>query len=323
MSSFRGFGKVILLGEHAVVYGYPALAAALERGVEVSATRGDGMLLLSGLGAPEVRKRLPALLPPEFRAGEDALISAYQAILGSLGIDPRVLRHDFAVRSELPLGSGLGSSAALAVALARAISGALGLGASEPAIAAAAHAAESVFHGNPSGIDQAIAQHGGFGVYRRATGLVPLLADSIPLCVGLTGRCHETRTLVQRVAELHRDEPVMTSRVLEGIGVLVQEGASAVLRGDLVALGHAMSRNQEELAVLGVSCREIDTMCTLARGAGALGAKLTGGGGGGSVIALAPDDPEKVRAAWRSAGFESFVTTVGSGAEPLAAAGAA
>ncbi|WP_394839178.1 mevalonate kinase [Pendulispora rubella] len=317
MSTSIGYGKIILLGEHAVVYGYPAVAAALERRVQIETRRGSGMVILSGGSAMAMRKRLPSGGPRE----EDSFAWAYQAIISSLGIEPSAIHHDFVVTSDIPPRSGLGSSAALAVALARALDSALGLGASERAIAAAAHAAESVFHGNPSGIDHAIAQYGGFGVYRKGTGLVPLRANPFTLCVGQSGRSRDTRTCVQRVARLHRDNPSVALRSLEALGLLAQSGVDAILRGDRAALGRAMNHNQEELSVLGVSCDEIDAMCVAARRAGALGVKLTGGGGGGSVIALA-DDPERVRGAWKQAGFESFVAAVG-GAQPLETAGAA
>jgi mevalonate kinase len=111
--------------------------------------------------------------------------------------------YDFVARFAIPTGAGLGSSAALSVALVRAIDQAVGLGLTEAHIDAAAFAAERVFHGSPSGLDHTVAQRGGFGLYRRGQGLSPL-GDTPPLrlCIGHTGRARDTKGRVARVAEL-------------------------------------------------------------------------------------------------------------------------
>lgn len=300
MTAGQAQGKVILLGEHAVVYGHPALCGALRDGVTVEAVPGEGLLSVPAWG-----KRIAA------GAQGDALGQAYGAILRSLALSGRPLHHDFVVRFAIPTSAGLGSSAALAVALARTLDSVLGLGLAAGAVAEAALAAETVFHGRPSGLDHTVAQHGGFGLFRREQGLSPLPASSLPLCIGLTGRARDTRGRVERVAELYRQDPDGMQGRFAAIAALVQRGAKAVTEGDLAALGEAMNRNQQELRHLEVSCPEIESMCRIATDAGALGAKLTGGGGGGCVIAVAPGREAQVQEAWRRAGFASFVTSVG------------
>ena len=309
-------GKVILLGEHAVVYGVPALCGALSRGAEVQVIPGEGRLLV-----PAWNLQTPSAQALLAGSADSSLAQAFAAILRALPADlPRPDGVDFVVRFSLPTGAGLGSSAALAVALVRAL-GAVGerqlgrpLTAAE--VDAAALAAEQVFHGQPSGLDHTVAQHGGFGLFRRGQGL-SLLAGSpvlatLSLCIGHTGRARDTKGRVARVAELYQHDPPAIRQRFDHIAALVERAVVAVQSGDLATLGATMNENQAELAHLDVSCSEIEVMCDLARQSGALGCKLTGGGGGGCVVALAPGREADVAAAWQRAGFASFQVEVGS-----------
>jgi mevalonate kinase len=307
-----GFGKVILLGEHAVVYGHPALCAALQDGVAVEAVPGSGRLCVPAwdLAAAPCFDDAPELLP---------VARAYGAILRALSLAEPPAHHNLVATFSIPTGAGLGSSAALSVALTRALDQLLGLSLRPEQIAHAALCAEQVFHGRPSGLDHTVAQLGGFGLFRRGAGLSPLSAEPVPLLIGMTGRPRDTRGRVARVAELYMTQEQTTRGCFAEIAGLVESGARAVRRGDLEALGQAMDQNQEVLGQLEVSCPEIEHMCRLARKAGALGAKLTGGGGGGCVIALAPGREEAVRRAWQEAGFSSFFTTIGGSAAAEAA----
>jgi mevalonate kinase len=316
-------GKVILLGEHAVVYGVPALCGALESGASVSAVPGDGRLRVPAWSV--VTASAAELLSSDAAAVESAcaalsLSAAYHAMLASLSaarpLEARHFAHDFVASFAIPTGAGLGSSAALAVALLRCIDQTLSLHLGESQIDAAAFAAEKVFHGQPSGLDHTVAQHGGFGLFRRGQGLMPLvgLPDSsreLRLLIGHTGRARDTKGRVARVAELYQAAPQAIGARFSSIASLVQQATSALQRGDLESLGDAMNRNQTELESLEVSCSEIEQMCGLARQAGALGAKLTGGGGGGCVVALAEAHEAAVAAAWQRAGFTSFPVRIG------------
>lgn len=298
-------GKVILLGEHAVVYGVPALCGALEGGASVEAVPGDGALRVPAWGL-------------EVRPGTDvSLGQAYAAVLASLAASrgPALppLQNDFVVSFTIPTGAGLGSSAALSVALIRAIDRALGLGLGAGEVDAAALAAERVFHGSPSGLDHTVAQHGGFGLFRRGQGLTPITGTPpLRLLIGHTGRARDTKARVARVAELYRELPESTGACFARIEQLVGQAVAALRRGDLNALGAAMNENQSVLEKIEVSCPEIEAMCQLALAAGAAGAKLTGGGGGGCVVALAPGREGEVAAAWQRAGFTSFAVHIGS-----------
>lgn len=311
-------GKVILLGEHAVVYGVPALCGALARGAQVEVRPGDGRLRVP---AWDVCTESAADLLQD-ASSASSLAQAYAAVLRTV---PAPLRdvgpYDFVAEFSLPTGAGLGSSAAFAVALVRSLSllgrERLGRELSPEEIDAAAFAAEQVFHGQPSGLDHTVAQLGGFGLFRRGVGLAPLALPPGPhgaglaLCIGHTGRARDTKGRVARVAELYRQDSVVVRERFSTIAGLVDRAVAALERGDLHSLGAAMNENQAQLACLDVSCPEIEAMCDLARRAGALGCKLTGGGGGGCVVALAPGREAEVTAAWQQAGFASFQVEVG------------
>ncbi len=299
----RASGKVILLGEHAVVYGVPAIAAGIGAGATAHAER--------------VARGAPASIVLGDRsattADDSELGRALAALLEALSAPPLALR----VALEVPPGCGLGASAAAGVASARAVLVWLGSnppereppGTTERVLDAAA-AWERVFHGNPSGIDAAAAAHGGVLVFRRAEGREALrLRAPLPLAVAVAGPPASTRVMVEAVAELRRRQPGRVDAALRGIEGLVGDARRHLERHDLPALGGALDDNHAHLRDLEVSTPEIERAIALARSAGALGAKLTGSGGGGAIIALAPD-PEPVLAAWRAGGYLCFATSV-------------
>jgi mevalonate kinase len=131
--------------------------------------------------------------------------------------------------------------------------------------------------------------------------------------VGLTGTRSSTREMVEGVARMKESHPELHRRSLDGIQALVENGIGALEAGDTSALGELMNLNQMLLSGLMLSTEQIEELCALARDAGALGAKLTGAGGGGAVVALSPshEDSERIVAAWRGAGFEGFATELG------------
>lgn len=289
----RACGKVILLGEHAVVHGVPAIAAGIDRGAEASAERADAALLWLG----EAR-----VAPGD---GSD-LGQAFAALLAELHTAPAVVRAS----SDLPVGAGLGSSAALAVAIARAVLELEGAAPTERVLAAAT-AWERVFHGNPSGIDTAAAALGGC-IWFTKQGGPERLALGLPLTLGVAvaGPPASTKAMVESVARLEQRRPEVFQKSLAGIESLVKNARLALEAGDLTGLGRLLDLNQMLLSGLMVSTEEIETACSIARQAGALGAKLTGAGGGGAVIALCESDPEPVLAAWRRHGLTCFSTRV-------------
>jgi mevalonate kinase len=298
----HAFGKVILLGEHAVVYGVPALALGIDRGARAVATpveRGPSKLKVRGWNVT-VR---------DSDEGRD-LARAFRALLDAVREDrPTLPALSVEVEADLPPGGGLGCSAAVGVAIARAVDPEAG----DDALQERAMAWERIFHGNPSGVDAAVSARGGCVFFRKGEPLERVrVRGGMHLCVGATGMASSTKSMVDAVARQRARRPEIVAKAFEGIRSLVSNARLAVEAGDRQALGKLMDLNQMLLGGLFVSTPEIERMCALAREAGALGAKLTGAGGGGSVVALVPSTPvgDAVLAAWRTEKFEGFATSV-------------
>jgi mevalonate kinase len=305
VTTSHAWGKVILLGEHAVVYGVPALAIGIDRGAS-AATKP------TALGKSVLQVDAWRVSVDE---DDDAteLGRAFSAlVLAARALPSCVVHHSSVVVSahaELPPGGGLGCSAALGVAVARALVPT----ADAPLAAELAMAWERIFHGNPSGIDAAVASHGGSILFERGRDMqnVPLPTD-LTVCLGSTGVASSTKTMVDGVARLRERRPEVVEKAFAGIGSLVRNARLALEAGDITGLGKLMDLNQMILSGLYLSTEQIELLCGLARDAGALGAKLTGAGGGGTVVALVADATAaaKVLEAWSGAGFEGFKATV-------------
>lgn len=302
-----GFGKVILLGEHAVVYGSHAIAAPLPLAVEakVSEDGGEGVHLLIPRWGVEDR------FDP---AGEhrNSLHQSIARILQGLGLSGRAMRIE--VSPHVPRAMGLGGSAALAVSVIRAVSLHFGLGLGDEEVSRLAYECEVVAHGNPSGIDNTLATFGRPLVFRR--GDPPLVRElrvphPIPIVVGMTGVESLTARMVANVRAAWEHNPALYERIFREIDALALEGVEAVEAYELARLGELMNVCQGLLNALGVSTWELEELVQIARRHGAVGAKLTGGGGGGSVVALCPEGTEKVVQAMQRAGFRAFATEVG------------
>ena len=298
--SHIGLGKIILLGEHSVVYGFPALAAALDRGVRIDAvpTPAGGPLRVD---VPSWNMKLTADDDHSFARGLCAIADAIE-----LGRPPLTLIGD----AQIPPGAGLGASAAFAVAISRALLAHLKKPGDAAAVTAAANASETVLHGKASGVDVALAVHGGIGVFRKSTGLRKIQIQPLRVLVGPSGAARSTAAMVDRVAKATSGSD--TDVRLRELGSLCDTGTASLLAGRYDALGGDMNRAHELLAGLGVSTPLLDGLCDVARKLGAHGAKLTGAGGGGSVIAIAPRDKEdEILAAWKTASVNGFVATIG------------
>jgi mevalonate kinase len=310
-------GKVILFGEHAVVYGQPAIAGTIDRGIRVAVSQRDsdsreGPLLKShGMG---LRAR-----PDPNGEGPEALRRALSVLVELYG--ERVRSLTLSAEGSIPAGAGLGSSAALAVALLRGVQRVLE---DKPlpadALVERAFALERVFHGSPSGVDHTTIALGGCVSYQRAVdGQGPPAIDKLELprrlrlAVAVAGSHGGTARAVSALRDRARRHAQAYQRIYEGIGALAREGRAALQEGALASVGELMDLNQGYLNALGVSTPAIEALCATARERGALGAKLSGAGGGGAVIALVEDDPTPVVRAFEAQGFQSFPAEIVDG----------
>ena len=301
-----GYGKVILLGEHAVVHGRHAIALPIPLTIRAVVEDGErGVELLIPRWGVEYQLAKPAEQRRSFER-------AAGAILDKLGLATRKLRIE--VFPDVPRGMGLGGSAALAVAIVRALDLHFRLGLGDTEVNELAWLSEQIAHGQPSGIDNTMATLGTPLVYRR--GAPPLIETlNIPaplkLVVGMTHHEGLTARTVANVAEARQRNPRLYEKIFDDIDALVLQAVSAIQDNDISTLGDLMNINQGLLNALQVSTPELERLIGIARKAGAAGAKLTGGGGGGAMIALCDDNNTDIQAAIERQGFRTMTVTAG------------
>ena len=299
-----GFGKVILLGEHSVVYGRHAIAVPVPQTIRVKIEdcKESVMLMIPSWGIEyQLDKDIEQRQSFEKPAG---------AILERLNLSNKGMRIE--VFPDIPRGMGLGGSAAIAVAIIRGLSNHFNLGLSDGEVNGMAFESEKIAHGNPSGIDNTMATFGQPLIYR--TGEPPLVErlninESFSLVVGFSRHEGVTAKTVRNVREGWRKNTAMYEKIFDDIDDLVLKSVTAIQNNDFALLGQMMNFCQGLLNALQVSNPELERLIGLAREAGALGAKLTGGGGGGAMVALVKKESE-VAEAIESEGFETLSFTV-------------
>ncbi|MEZ0395430.1 MAG: mevalonate kinase [Anaerolineales bacterium] len=300
-------GKIILFGEHAVVYGRPALAAPVTE-VQATATvsgtpRPGAWLEAPGIG---LRSELSRLAP------DHPLAAAVRGVFSALGVS-HPPNCTVRIHSSIPVASGLGSGAAVSVALIRALSAFLSRPLSDEQVNALAFEVEKLHHGTPSGIDNTVVTYGQSVYFRRGKPIERLkVGMPFPLVIGDTGIPAPTKDAVAGVRKLWESDRRRWESVFDRIEAIVLAARRALEGGDLRLLGTLMDDNHALLQELSVSSPELDRLVEAARRSGALGAKLSGGGRGGNMIALAePQRAEAVAAALQSAGArQTIVTTI-------------
>jgi mevalonate kinase len=308
MGEGRGFGKVILFNEHFVVYGIPSIVSAIAQTTKATVKPFEG----KGLHLEDLRRAIPGYKENKFKQQRESV----ERVLKATGVDPSRNSIKITLEGDLVAASGIGASAASCVAIARAISDEFGLGLSDERINEIAYEGERAYHGTPSGVDNTAATYGGLIWFVRSKPNVIdciELRESIEIVMGNTGKVADTVAVVDGVRERKEKHPEKYDKVFRDAEELAHNARRALENFDLKKVGKLMDDNHKLLQTIEVSCKELDFLVELAQDHGAFGAKLTGGGCGGNMVALTPgkDLQEKVAKAIEREGFETLRTRVG------------
>jgi mevalonate kinase len=305
--------KVILFGEHFVVYGEPAIVLAIDRRAYATVDFTDDKdlhvkstnLNLKGFFKDGIFKAEQGDAR-EARSRFEPVRLAVEKVLAKSNQNPGI---NVEINSTVPVGAGLGSSAAVVAAVTAAVGALLKVEMSKEDVFRITLEAEKSVHGNPSGVDPAIATFGGSILFQTDTGFKPLEAKSqIPLVIGDTGVERFTRVQVEKVRNMSDNYPQIMEQMRKAAREIALRGINALKENDLESLGDLMNINQALLYGIGVSDESLEWLINAAKKAGALGAKLTGAGGGGCMIALAKEERlDDVQEAIMRAGGRPFM----------------
>jgi mevalonate kinase len=308
-------GKVILFGEHAVVYGQPALAVPVTQ-VQATATltpRGEGIWI----DARDLNRHYRL----EDASPNDPLAAAVRLTFSTLQLSITEYSFLITLHSTIPIASGLGSGAAVCTALVRALSNYFNSPLSNAQASALVFETERLLHGTPSGIDNTVVAYGQPVYFVKGQPPVPFsVAQPFRLLIADTGLPSPTKITVGEVRAARQKEPERYEAMFRAIGDLsrkarhlIESPQTSQVSETCEVLGALMNRNHAILREMGVSCVELDALVEAARAAGALGAKLSGGGRGGNMLALVtPETETAVRAALEMAGAKRVIaTTIG------------
>jgi len=299
MSIYSAPAKIILYGEHAVVYGRPAIATPIPDLRAFAVTRvgevGQGLIIRAVDSGHELSVDLAAEV-------DDALVEMAQRVLRHLNAEPPDVVIE--LRSDIPIASGLGSGAAISTALARALAACCGHTLTREELNGLVYALERRHHGTPSGIDNTVVVYETPILFRSREDFEPFRARRpMHILIGDTGIRAPTKESVGDVRLLYMQDQEGMERKLNAIGLCVDSARRALESGDLVTAGRLMAENHMLLRELTVSSAELDQLVEAALTAGALGAKMSGGGRGGNMIALVtPETADGVRRALIDAG---------------------
>jgi mevalonate kinase len=310
MGKGSGFGKTILFGEHFVVHGVPGIASAVDSAAD-----------------SEVKKIAEGIKVTDERTGAKGYaekkklqqLESIERMLVAMGMDPNNVGLEIWLGGNLPGFSGLGASAASSVAIARAIAEEFDLNLSDEQINDVSYEAEKAYAGNPSGIDNTAATFGGLIWFKKnlQSGKNEIqqlnIREPVEIVIGNTGIVANTKAMVAGVAERKQANPEKYNPIFKQAEELALRGKTALETFDLKKVGDLMNQNHTLLQQIEVSCKELDHLVDLARSLGAYGAKMTGGGGGGCMLALTPgqDLQEKVATAIENEGLQVLRTKIG------------
>lgn len=298
-------GKIILFGEHAVVYGRPALAVPVTQvhaDVDISDSNSAGIWI----DAPDI----------DLHAELNTLPSDHPiaAVIHNLFFLSRVSPFptiNIKITSTIPVASGLGSGAAVTVALTRALSTHINYAMTDEQVNAFAYEIEKLHHGTPSGIDNTVITYAKPVYFVKGQAIETFkVGQPFTIVIGDTGISAPTKESVGDVRKLWEADKTKWEGLFDKVGELVKEARNSIESGKTKELGMLMNQNHKVLQELTVSSPELDKLVSAARTAGALGAKLSGGGRGGNMIALVePSQAEAVAQSLRDTGAKNTIIT--------------
>lgn len=299
-------GKVILFGEHAVVYGQPAVAAPVldvrATAVVKDAPPGSGVTVT----APDLNRTFNLFDAPH----NDPLRVIVSGALARLGTGTRV-DLEISVSSTIPIARGLGSGAAISTAIVRALSKHLDQWLTSRAVSGLVFETEKIYHGTPSGIDNTvIAFEKPLYFIKNKVSEIFWVQSPFQLLIGDTGLVSPTKVAVADLRAAWEQNPEHYEEIFEEIGTLAHMGREAVKAGDVEGIGRLMNANQKLLRLLDVSSPELERLIEAAQEGGALGAKLAGAGRGGNMIAVVtPETAGRASMMLRLAGAQNVIET--------------
>jgi mevalonate kinase len=307
MAEGKGYGKCILFNEHFVVYGIPSIVSAIGNATVATAeeTESGGIQLIDN------RPATPGYKEEKKEQQEDSL----RRILEAMNISPdKNIR--ITLTGDLYAASGVGASAASCTAIARALNQLFDMGLGDDRINEIAYEGEKGYHGTPSGVDNTASTYGGmiWFVKGEPNTFDPIrISQPIEIVMGNTGTVANTKSAVAGVKERKEKNPELYSQIFGRARNLAYDARKALESLKLKEVGRLMNVNHQLLQKIEVSNGDLDTLVEIARKAGAFGAKMTGGGLGGYMVALTPGESlqEKVAKAIEEKGFSVVKTKIG------------
>lgn len=301
-------GKIILFGEHAVVYGYPAIA------VPINAVHLKVSILPVILEEQSIIKIRNLNKNEDIPFSELDITNPIRISVENVfvHINQKPPNFEMTISSTIPIAAGLGSSAALAVAITKCMSRFLGFSLTNNEVNSLAFKSEEFQHGSPSGIDNSVITLGKPIFFSKTKTISPIkIKNSIHIILADTGKRTLTKEVVSFVKQRLLTEPDSAKPILAEIGNIVERASEALSNGEIGKIGDLMIRNHNALKKLGVSSTELNSLVTSALENGALGAKLCGGGKGGYIVAICePSSCEKVGSGLVSDGATHIIQTI-------------
>jgi mevalonate kinase len=325
MGKGSGYGKVILFGEHFVVHGVPSIASAIDSRTVATVERAaggklpppsgrEGSMAGEGWVMEDDRPANPGYKAEKLIQQKKSIELVFQAAKFDPVANPVRIR----LGGDLIAVGGVGASAAVCVSLARALDDEFKLGFDDGRVNEIAFVGDSAYAGTPSGIDNTASTYGGLLWFVKNAGAPPTMEplkirEPLRIVMGNTLLTTNTEAAVAGVRRRKAEQPETYERLFARARSLAGEARAALERFDVAEVGRLMDENHALLQAIEVSHPKLDALVKIALDNGAAGAKMTGGGLGGYMVALTPDEgtQDRVAAAMECAGYKALKTTVG------------